>query len=63
MTVHCTACREQNGNKIYYTNLRKVWKERSGLIYIWEKLEVLYRKHFFRIFIEVGNLNYWIKKY
>jgi len=26
VTLHCTAWREQNGNKIYYTNLTKVWK-------------------------------------
>ena len=31
MTVHCTACREQNGNKIYYTTLMKVRKEISKI--------------------------------
>ena len=39
MTVHCTACREQNGNKIYYTNLRKVWKERSEINLYWKILK------------------------
>ena len=36
MTVHCTACREQNGNKIYYRNLRKVLKERSVINLYWK---------------------------
>ena len=39
MTVHCTACREQNGNKIYYSNLRKVWKERSVINLYWKILK------------------------
>ena len=39
MTEHCTACREQNGNKIYYRNLRKVWKERSVINLYWKILK------------------------
>ena len=39
MTIHCTASREQNGNKIYYTNLRKVLKERSVINLYWNILK------------------------
>ena len=49
MTVHCTACREQNGNKIYYTNLRKVWKERSVINLYWKILKSLIGNIFSRL--------------
>ena len=39
MTVHCTACREQNGNKIYYRKLRKLLKELSMINLYWKILK------------------------
>ena len=39
MTVHCTACRGQNGNKIYYRNMMKVLKERSVINLYWKILK------------------------
>ena len=63
MTVHCTVYRGHNGNKIYYTNLRKVWKELIVINLYWKILKCFTGKKNFRTIIEVGQLNYWIKEY
>ena len=56
MTVHCTACLEQNGNKIYHTNLRKVWKERRVINLYWKIMKCFTGNNFSGLSLWSGNL-------